>query len=77
MYGKMVCDNAWYHPTKAINVLCEDGKRRVVRLNQQADTWFSWSGRCTIYGKTQRGYVTSIESDDGKHDLEFHIYRGD
>lgn len=48
----------WHHPMVIRNVLCEDGIRRTVRLNQDADTYFSWSGR-TSFGKvTVRGTVT-------------------
>lgn len=73
-YGQFVDNgNVWHHPYKAVNVLCQDGKRRTVRLNLEADTYFSWSGRCNIKGKTVRGYVTGIETD-GQFDLEFRIY---
>ena len=72
--GEMVTTGApWHHPYKAVNVRCFDGKRRTVRLNQQADTFFSWPGRCTINGKTVRGYVTGIETED-RPDLEFRLY---
>lgn len=72
--GRFVCKGAWNHPYKAVNVLCFDGVRRVVRLNIQPDTYFSWPGRCTIKGKTVRGYVTGIETDDGVQDKEFRLY---
>ena len=60
--------NPWGHPHAAY-ALCFDGKVRKVRLNQQADTWFSWPGRATIRGITVRGYVT--RTDDG---LEFVLF---
>lgn len=65
--------NAWGHPHKAVNVLCPDGRRRTVRLNQAADSFFSWPGRASINGRTVRGYVTGIETD-GQADLEFRPY---
>jgi hypothetical protein len=64
--------NMWGHPHKATNVLCADGKRRTIRLNQSADTFFSWPGRTSIGGKSVRGYVTGIETD-GEADLEFRV----
>lgn len=60
----------WKHPYKAI-ARCEDGTVRTVRLNQEADTWFSWPGRTTIQGKSIRGYVTQ----DGA-ELRFISYKG-
>ena len=72
--GKFITNgNPWNHPYKAANVLCGDGKRRTVRLNQEADSWFSWPGRCTIKGKTIRGYVTGYENN-GERDLQFRHY---
>lgn len=56
--------NAWGHPHKVKDALCFDGKRRTVRLNQQADSAFSWSGRCNIKGKTVCGYVTGTDNGD-------------
>ena len=63
--------NPWHHPHKAINVLCFDGKRRTVRLNLQADSFFSWPGRASIKGKTVSGYITGYETKDGEADLFF------
>lgn len=61
----------WEHPT-AMKAQCEDGVIRTIRLNQQADTFFSWSGRTTIKGKSVRGYVT-VESLSQEEPLyEFH-----
>lgn len=66
--GFITNGNAWGHPHAAY-ALCFDGKFRKVRLNQQADSWFSWSGRVTIKGVTVCGYVTG--TDNG---LEFRLY---
>lgn len=63
--------NPWQHPHKAINVLCVDGKRRTVHLDQQADTFFSWPGRCSINGKTVTGYITSFTAENGEPDMQF------
>ena len=60
--------NVWGHPHAAY-ALCFDGRVRKVRLNQVADTWFSWSGRVTIKGVTVRGYITG--TDNG---LEFKLF---
>lgn len=56
-------NDPWRHPYKAINVLCEDGKRRTVYLNKAPDTYFSWGGRCKIKGVSTRGWVTSEDGD--------------
>lgn len=75
-YGSFVTNgNMWGHPHAVKDAICEDGKRRTVRLNQQADSAFSWPGRTSINGKTVRGYVTGIETD-GNADLEFRTYKG-
>ena len=66
--GFITNGNAWGHPNAAY-ALCFDGKVRKVRLNQAADTWFSWSGRAAINGVTVRGYITG--TDNG---LEFRLY---
>lgn len=66
--------NMWQHPYKAVDVLCFDGKRRTVRLNLEASTWFCWPGRCTIGKKTVRGYVSSHENALGISDLIFRLY---
>lgn len=63
--------NPWHHPHKAINVLCADGKRRTVRLNQRSDTFFSWPGRTTIRGKTVTGFITSFTTENGETDMQF------
>ena len=55
--GFITNGNAWGHHHAAY-ARCFDGKVRKVRLNQAADTWFSWSGRATIKGVTVRGYIT-------------------
>ena len=65
--------NPWGHPYKVKDALCFDGKRRTVRLNIQADTYFSWPGRCTIKGETVRGYITGIETENGAPDMEFRL----
>jgi hypothetical protein len=62
----MVCRGryaAFSHPSHCEGALCEDGKRRTIRLNLQADTAFSWPGRANIKGKTVRGFVTSKDGD--------------
>ncbi len=76
--GKMVNRSGRYaafgHPDTCIRCLCEDGKRRTVRLGIDADTYFSWPGRTSIKGKTTRGYVTSCEFR-GQLDRKFIAYK--
>lgn len=55
---------AWHHPVAVRGALCPDGRRRTVRLNQQADTYFSWPGRTTIAGRSVRGFVCSDQDGD-------------
>ena len=56
----------WQHPVAIRGALCPDGRRRTVRLNQDADTYFSWPGRTTtIGGRSVRGFVMT-EDDDWK-----------
>lgn len=64
----------WNHPIKVKNCLCFDGKRRTIRLNLQASTYFSWDGIATINGKTMKGFVCSIETDGDEYDYEFRIF---
>ncbi len=63
--GRMVNRTGRYaafgHPDTCIRCLCEDGKRRTVRLGIDADSYFSWPGRASIGGRTVRGYVTGRE----------------
>jgi hypothetical protein len=59
----------WGHPSHAI-AFAPDGKLRKVRLGINADSFFSWPGRCSIGGKTIRGYVTKR----GDGELEFRPY---
>lgn len=69
--GRMVCKGRyamWNHPSHCIGALCDDGKRRIVRLNLQADTLWSWPGRASVGGRTVRGWV---EARDG--DYLFHV----
>ncbi len=63
----------WQHPL-AMKARCEDGVIRTVRLNESADTYFSWGGRVTIKGKTITGYVSQANEDDedGEPIQEFH-----
>lgn len=71
--GVVLCRKigGWEIPYKAQSVLCADGKRRAVRLNQSPDTYFSHPGRASFNGKTIRGYVTSFENENGDRDLFF------
>lgn len=48
---------AWHHPIAVENALCQDGKRRKVRLNQDGQT-----GRCTIGKKTLKGFISYVGS---------------
>ena len=59
--GFVTNGNAWGHPHAAY-ALCLDGKVRKVRLNQAADTWFSWPGMVTIKGVTVRGFITGTDN---------------
>lgn len=54
----------WHHPIAVRGALCPDGRRRTVRLNQSADTYFSWPGRTTIGGRSVRGAVYSTQDGD-------------
>lgn len=75
-FGKFLCEGRYQmfgHPSKAVNVLCFDGKRRTVRLGIDADTAFSWPGRTSIKNKTIRGFVTSF-INKGQKDLFFVRY---
>jgi hypothetical protein len=53
------------------NVLCSDGKRRVVWTGYP-DTFFTIPARTQAFGRTVTGYVTTGEDDDGN---ECHIFR--
>jgi len=53
------------------NVLCPDGKRRKVRVNQAPDTFFSHGGRISAYGKTLSGFVSCLERFDHERDMVF------
>lgn len=66
--------NGWRHP-HAARVLCPDGAYRVVRLGQQADTYFSWParGRATANGRTVRGYV-GVDTSGRVPVLRFYPY---
>lgn len=66
---------AYGHPDTCIRCLCEDGKRRTIRLGIDADTYFSWPGRTSIGGKTVRGYVTEGGVVHGRTDLRFVTYK--
>lgn len=62
--------NMWGHPHAVKGALCFDGRRRTVRLNVQPDSFFSWSGRTKIKGKSVRGYVAT----DTPGDAEFRLF---
>lgn len=53
----------WNIPVRAL-VTCSDGKRRIARTAQSADTWFSLPARVSVKGKTVSGYVTSDSDAD-------------
>jgi hypothetical protein len=61
--GMITNGNPWQHPYAAL-ARCPDGKIRRVRLNREADTFFSWPGRVSAYGKTMRGYVTKADNGE-------------
>lgn len=54
---RYVWDVTHYNAVSA-RALCSDGKIHRVRLNQQADTFFSWPGRVTLAGKTVKVFVS-------------------
>ena len=60
--------NPWGHPYAAKAYGPGGGGIITVRLNQSADTFFTWPGRASVNGKTVRGFVFS--RDDGE--LEFY-----
>jgi hypothetical protein len=54
-------DTFWRNPVSC-RAICPDGKTRRVRLNQAPDTFFSWSGRVTIGGKTRKCFVSADDN---------------
>lgn len=52
-----------HYPYKA-TAICQDGRIRMVFLNQEPDTFFSHPGRCKIKGKSMRGYLTVKEDGE-------------
>lgn len=48
----------WDHPVMALAEF-PDGKIRSVRLNHQADTFFSWPGRTSYKHHTVKCFVTN------------------
>lgn len=67
--GYITNGNMWGHP-HAARAKCDDGKIRTVRLNQAADTAFTWRGRASIKSKTITGYITS-----DKEGIKFNQYK--
>ena len=61
--GMIAWPGGWEHPYAAL-ARCPDGRIRRVRLNQSADTFFSWPGRVSAYGKTMRGYVSKAANGE-------------
>ncbi len=59
----MTQDNMWGLIYKITNVLCSDGKRRVVRMTTgHADTFSSIPGYTRVGKKAVSGFVTSGDS---------------
>lgn len=54
--GMVTNGNMWGHPHRALARM-PNGKIGSVRLNQEADTYFGWSGRASVNGRTVRGVV--------------------
>ena len=62
----------WQHPIAVKNALCEDGRRRAVRLNQDGET-----GRCTVGKKTLKGFITYVPDSYetvGQYDYKFIVW---
>lgn len=57
--------NHWQHPVLA-RAEFPDGIIRTVRLNQQADTFFSWPGRTSYKRHTVRCFVTCDGPIEGR-----------
>ena len=69
----------WQIPTKVINCLCPDGKRRTIYFTTiSPDTFFSHPASMSFKGKRISGYVTgrSIKNENGQYvqDYEFCPY---
>ncbi len=74
MYG----NDFWQQPWYVRDVPCQAcGRRHTVRLNESADTAFSWPGRAYCRRKTCRGFIRAYapalggEYDDSKEGGEF------
>jgi hypothetical protein len=52
----------WSLYTRA-RAICEDGKPRIVRLAQTADSFFSVPARLSYQGKTVSGFITWKSAD--------------
>lgn len=66
----------WQHPWIVRNAICEDGRRRSVYLEGDADTYFSWPGRTKIQGTWIKGFVVN-ESPDKWKDMNNPDYTDD
>lgn len=64
--GMFVCPGGWEHPVIA-RAEFPDGVVRTVRLNQQADTFFSWPGRAAWKRHTVRCFVTCDGPVEGRY----------
>lgn len=51
----------WQIPYKASGVICPDGKRRTVRLSDEADTFWTMPARLSYKGTTVSGFVTAVD----------------
>ena len=63
--SKFYTFGSWHIPYKQTNVLCSDGRSRVVWFNgQEPDTYFSQPGKVYVKGKAVTGFVSyDFESD--------------
>lgn len=75
--GTSITRNYPWGWTVTARVMCPDGKvRKVKRISQTADTWFSIPAAVEVKGKTVAGYVTvSNNLDNGEQTAEFRPYQ--
>ncbi len=63
---------------KCVGALCPDGRRRTVRLDPQADTFFSVPGTVHFRGKSVRGFIAAIDEsaprDEGDFEFRANLY---
>lgn len=54
----------WHIPSRAINAMCPDGKRRTITLQREADTFYSIPGHVSYDGTTVTGVIYSDSEEE-------------